>query len=109
MVRVKATVQSGVFEEITAHGHAADRNTGANIPCAAVSALLRTAARLLELEEGVSIDGTAEKPGEFRLQLTSINDDKLEWLRGVTDYLIIGLKTIEQDFPDEITLDLLVK
>lgn len=109
MVRVQATVQSGVFEEITAHGHAADRNTEANIPCAAVSALLRTAARLLELEEGVSIDGTAEKPGEFKLLLTSINDDKLEWLRGVTDYLIIGLKTIEQDFPDEITLDLLVK
>lgn len=104
-----ATVRKGVLQEITADGHALDRNSEANIPCAAVSTLLRTAAWALDLEEGVSIDGTAENPGDFRLQVRSVVNSKLQWLEGVTDYLIIGLKTIEQDYPDEIVLDLLVR
>ncbi len=104
-----ATVRRGVLHVITADGHAVDRTSAANIPCAAVSTLLRTAARLLDLEEGVAIDGTAESPGNFKLQVRSVVSGKHQWLEGVTDYLVIGLKTIEQDYPDEIVLDLLIR
>lgn len=77
---------------------------GANIPCAAATELLRTAARLLSTVDGLEVEGGADAPGEMRLKISSRGKASPEWLRGVTDFLLQGLRDLEAEFPREIAV-----
>ena len=86
---------------LSTEGHAV-RNAGeASIPCAAVSSLVRTAARTVEGRAGIESSGSAPHPGSLELTLHRVDAASREWLRGITDFLIVGLKDIEADYPEE--------
>ena len=77
---------------------------GGNIACAAATVLLRTAGRLCA-EHGVPYAGGARGAGRDeagRLALEAASE--IGWLRGVTDFLLRGMKDLQEEFPKEIIL-----
>ncbi len=100
--------RDGLLESYDAAGHAGESPRGANIACAAVTALLRTAGKLCE-SRGLVQDGGGGKRGELRLIVAPVPDAEREWLRGVTDFLLRGVHDLQDEFPREIQLLLEVR
>jgi uncharacterized protein YsxB (DUF464 family) len=95
--------REGLLRSFAADGHAGIDPRGKNIACAAVTALLRTAAKLCA-ERALVREGAGVKPGELRLVVTSVPEAERAWLRGVTDFLLRGMKDLQDEFPREIHL-----
>ena len=74
-----------------------------NIACAAVTTLLRTAGRLCTAH-GIIQEGGADMPGEMRLRISQRPDPDPQWLRGVTDFLLRGMKDLQDEFPREVVV-----
>lgn len=105
---IRATVAlgpGGLLEGLELSGHGAKGEGGMSVPCAAASALARTAALLLE-ERGFGPEGGAGDRGEFRFRLSGRARDEGDrgWLRGVADFLVRGFRDIEEDYPRECAL-----
>ena len=79
----------GCLAGFTADGHTGGA-PGANLPCAAVTVLLRTAARTAAAA-GLAASGGADAPGSMRLRVGRASEGQRDWLRGVTDTLLRGL------------------
>jgi len=94
----------GCLASFRAQGHSGSGSYGANPACAAVTQMLRTTARLVYSVDGLVMDGGADSPGEMRLELSRDAKTNREWLRGVTDFLLRGLRDLEAEFPGEISL-----
>lgn len=92
--------QSGVLGRLSATGHSNRGPKGSDIVCASVSALLRTTARVLAQEPGLSVKGRAEQEGSFNFSVTGTPSNGIAWLKGVTDVLLKGLGDIQAEFPD---------
>ncbi len=76
-----------------------------SIPCAAVSSLLRAAVSSLAESPGVDAVGAASQPGALGVEVTAVHDKR--WLRGVTDFLLSGLRGIESDFPEYLEVKII--
>ena len=92
----------GCLAGFTADGHAAGP-AGANVACAAVSVLLRTAARTTAAA-GLAAGGGADAPGAMRLQVGRASGGQRDWLRGVTDTLLRGLADAAAEAAGEIAV-----
>ena len=104
MVRILIALSPDrLMRRFEAEGHAGAALRGQNIPCAAVTTLLRTAGRLCA-ERGLAVSGGAGEPGEMRLILSSGATSEGEWLRGMTDFLLRGVRDLQDEFPKEIAL-----
>ena len=104
MVRILVALSpDGLLRRFEAEGHAGAEAWGQNIACAAVTAMLRTAGRLCA-ERGITLAGGAGEPGEMRLILSAGAAPEAGWLRGVTDFLLRGVKDLQDEFPEEIAL-----
>ncbi len=86
-----------------ASGHAG-AGRGTNIVCAAATGLLRTAARLLWSVPGVVESGSTDSAPQMSLVVKKAWAGDPGWLRGVTDFLVLGLRDLQAEFPEEITL-----
>lgn len=88
-----------------ASGHAGSALAGSNITCAAVTVLLRTAYRTLLLESDET-DTVISAPGEGRLyfEIKKYSNNQVNRLKGITDYLVTGLKDLAAEYPDEIVI-----
>lgn len=93
---------AGCLAGFTADGHAAGA-AGANVACAAVTVLLRTAARTVA-GAGLAAGGGADAPGELRLDIARVDEARRGWLRGVTDSLVRGLADVAAEAPGEVEL-----
>jgi uncharacterized protein YsxB (DUF464 family) len=96
----------GCLAGFTASGHAGAGRKGEDIVCAAVTTLLRTAAKVLAGEPGLSVDGESPEPGVMRLALAPPPDGKREWVRGVTAILLRGLNDLAEEFPGRLRLEI---
>ena len=85
---------------IDASGHSGSAEAGKDIICAAASAILRTAARTLEVEHSVSLEGNAEERGELHLRVFLLDRSYIDWLKGVSAFTVIGLKDLASAYPD---------
>ncbi len=72
-----------------------------NLSCAAVTVLLRTAARTAA-GAGLAEGGGADRPGAMRLRVGRAAQGQRDWLRGVTDTLLRGLADVAAEAPGEI-------
>lgn len=105
MVLVTVVVDgNGMMRRATAAGHALGLQKGDNIVCAAVTILLRTAARLLESKNGVDVSGGPGARGEFSLTIESVDQDRVEFVKTTGDYLLRGIRDLQAEFPGECTL-----
>jgi uncharacterized protein YsxB (DUF464 family) len=102
----------GCLKSLVAAGHslAGSRgmlaSDGTSLPCAAVSVLARTAARIVAMEGRIASEGSAEEPGKLQLAVGRYPDELAEWLRGVTDTLARGLSDVAAEYPGEIVIDI---
>ncbi len=106
---ITVTVQldsSGLLAVIQAAGHSGAGVRGQDIVCASASILLRTLARTLESKDGVVLTGSADMRGEFFLELHVHGSVLSHWLRGVTAFILTGLKDLEAEYPDSCTVSI---
>ncbi len=102
MIEVQLLVDTSMcLLRLSTEGHAVRGKGSYSIPCAAVSSLVRTAARMVEGRAGIESSGSAPEPGGLTLELHRVEEGSKPWLRGVTDFLVVGLKDIEADYPKD--------
>ncbi len=107
MIRLLVWLRAdGCLESFRAAGHSDLGGKGADTVCAAVTVLLRTAGRLLESDALLGAEGEAPEPGAMRLRLPEPPDDRRERVRGVTDFLVRGLRDLQAEFPDRVELSI---
>ena len=95
----------GNIGSVSVSGHALGMEKGGNIVCAAVTVLVRTAARLLEETPGVKVSGGPGGRGEFELRIDEAEKRKGGYVKAVGDYLLKGIKDLRDEFPDDCTLE----
>ncbi|HET6449678.1 MAG TPA: ribosomal-processing cysteine protease Prp [Spirochaetia bacterium] len=101
-LEIRLTVSPrGCLRGFEAEGHAGREPAGANIACAAATSLLRTAGRLCA-DRGLVSVGSADAPGAMKMALAGERQGDVDWLRGVTDFLLRGLNDLAREFPREI-------
>ncbi len=80
--------------------------------CAAVSSLVRTAARLVAERPALRVQGSAPSAGEIAFELQPIEglaETERLWLAGVTEFLVGGLRDVATDYPRELLLKIETK
>lgn len=97
----------GALKSAKADGHAGDRRAGANLACAAATVLLRTAYETAAGYEGVTVKGGAPTPGSLSFEIGRYPSAMAERLRGVGDFLTVGLSSVDREYPGLI--DVLVE
>ena len=107
MIRLKISLYpSGCLERFVADGHAGAGNPSRDIVCAAVTVLLRTGAGLLSGRPELVKEGDAPGPGEMFLLLRQPPEERIEWIKGSTDFLICGLRDLKTEYPEKISLEI---
>lgn len=109
MLRVRVDLDGeGCLRGLEASGHAGAGRSGEDLTCAAASGLLRGVARLLHRTAGLVVSGRAEQPGELRLTVARRggSEGRSDWLRGVTDVLLSGLRELRDERPGSIVLEI---
>ena len=59
---------------------------------------------MIEGHTGIVSSGDAPQPGSLKLRLDRVDAESRDWLRGVTDFLVVGLKDIESDYPGDCSI-----
>lgn len=103
MIEVTLYTAEGALRHVESHGHA-PATGGMSVVCAAVTALLRSAAKTLADSEHVVATGSAPEPGQLSLSIIEVYRN--DWHRGVGDMLISGLRQIECDHPDQLRVNI---
>ena len=108
MIKIEAILdKDGVLRACKAEGHAGAGKTGTDIVCAAVSVLLRTALITLSNRKGVVVRGGAPKSGQLWLEADYDTDGK-DFLFACGVFLLDGLGSIEQEYPKNCSLNIIV-
>lgn len=102
MILVRLTKEdNGVISSVSSIGHDAGND---GIVCSAISSLLRTFAVCLEQKRSVQVKGKALNRGEFYCVIEKYSKQQLEWIKGLSDYLITGLDMVKQEYPEDVTI-----
>ena len=104
MINIEVVISEQKLRHVKADGHAGNTGYGTDIVCAAVTTLLRTTASLLEAQKDIPIEGEAPAPGLLNVSIKKVPFDRIGWLEGVTDYFLYGLRMLEKEYPDQISL-----
>jgi uncharacterized protein YsxB (DUF464 family) len=109
VIRVRIATESGLLRKLEAEGHdfisGAGRGAGRiSEVCAAVSALVRTAARTAEANSRLTVTGSAGKEGSLILRIDDIPGSQSGWLQGLTDFIMTGLQDISGEYPEKVIL-----
>jgi len=94
----------GCLRRLEMDGHAGDARAGENPVCAAATALARTAARVLDEVPGIEIRGVAEHEGRLQVEVASYQRRAADYLKGVSDYLLVGIRDLEREFPKQVAV-----
>jgi uncharacterized protein YsxB (DUF464 family) len=94
----------GCLRHLEMDGHATGAPLGENPVCAAATALARTAARVLDDVVGIEVRGTAEREGRLSVEVAGYEREMADYLKGLSDYLLVGLRDLEREFPDQVTV-----
>ena len=106
MIEIEAVLDAGgTLRACKACGHAGAGKKGADIVCAAVSVLMRTALGILFDREGIVVRGGAPEPGFLWLEAEYTAEGK-EFLSAAGVFLIEGLKSVAQEFPENCKLNI---
>ncbi len=105
MIKIQVVLYSnGCLKSLNADGHSSKGKKGENIPCSIVSAVLKTCAKLIYLDKETESDGDAVFPGSLRLKVDSIEEGRILWVKGVTDFLMSALKEVDREYPDVLEM-----
>ena len=103
-MRIRIAVSSdGSLRGFEADGHAGADAAGRNVACAAATVLLRTTARLCA-GRGIVASGQSPAPGRMSCVISPARTGDGDWLEGVTDFLLRGVKDLQDEFPAEFVV-----
>jgi hypothetical protein len=99
--------KNGVIKKCEANGHAGFSKKGSDIVCSAVTILLRTAMETFSQVETVTFDADTTARGKlsFFLEADDGNPFVEARLKGVSDFLRNGLKSLSEEFPEYVFFD----
>jgi hypothetical protein len=100
--------REGVLKAFDATGHAEWDGKGMDIVCAAFTVLVRTAARVLEADEGVTLEGGAREPGTIGFTVDGYVAARLPWILGVQDVLRKGVQDLSEEYPEHCGITVVV-
>ena len=100
---------NNIIKYVSAEGHAGDSPAGKNIICAAVSVLIRSAYRTIVKNSKVEACITAKNEGSLYFRIIKFDESQTEWLKGISDYLLTGIKDIESESPDSVKIVITVE
>ena len=98
--------KNGCIGSLASNGHAGGRPEGRNIACAAVTALVRTAAQLLCETPELGVKGAASRAGELGFSLQSVPLRQRGYVRGISNFLLRGIADIANEYPQQVNLQL---
>ncbi len=105
MVRVRVETDGVCLRRLSVRGHDTSPREGESLPCGIVSALARTAARLLEKDEDIQWSGDAPEPGVFWIDVENVPEHRKERMAGITGFLLTAFGDVEHDFPEIVQLE----
>jgi uncharacterized protein YsxB (DUF464 family) len=104
LIEIEAVLDAdGTLRACKASGHAGAGKKGTDIVCAAVSVLMRTALGVLSNREGITVRGGAPEPGFLWLEAEYTAEGK-EFLSAAGVFLIEGLRSVAQEYPENCKL-----
>ena len=104
MIDIEAVLdENEVLRSCKAGGHAEAGKTGADIVCAAVSVLMRTAVSALSDRKGITVWYEAPEPGLFFLEAEYTAEGR-DFLFAAGVFLIEGLASVAEEYPDNCKL-----
>ncbi|MFP4613844.1 MAG: ribosomal-processing cysteine protease Prp [Spirochaetaceae bacterium] len=95
---------AGCLRELHMDGHATVAPAGENPVCAAATALGRTAARVLDAVPGIRARGHAGQEGTLHVEVESYEQETANYLKGVSDYLLVGTRDLEREYPADVAV-----
>jgi uncharacterized protein YsxB (DUF464 family) len=98
--------ESGLLKSCDIRGHAGAGKRGADIVCAAVSVLARTALAVLADRDGIAVRGGPGVRGEFFLEAEALSGPGREFLAAGGAFLVEGLRSVAAEFPKNCTLNI---
>jgi uncharacterized protein len=98
--------EGGCLRRVSATGHSLAGPVGGDVPCAAVSVLVRTVARLVAMETRIASSGSSGGRGDLDFEVKDCPGNLREWLRGATDFLIRGVTDVSGEFPDDVSIEM---
>jgi uncharacterized protein YsxB (DUF464 family) len=108
VIRIEVAIDKyRCISRLSSTGHSHHSISGINIACAAASALIRTFARTLFLDSDITINGGTEQEGSLILRRIRAPVAKRDWLCGVSDFFIRGLRDLASEFPGDVVLEIL--
>jgi len=90
---------AGLLRSCRASGHAGAGKRGSDTVCAAVSVLTRTIIRVLTGRKDLTIRGVIPEQGDFFVEVDHTPEGR-EFLAGAGAFLIEGLLSVAEEFPD---------
>ena len=104
MIDIEAVLdEKGILRSCKASGHAGAGKTGADVVCAAVSVLMRTAVSVLSGREGITVRYEAPEPGLLFLEAGYTAEGK-DFLFAAGVFLIEGLASVAGEYPKNCRL-----
>ena len=104
MVEIEAVLdETGILRSCNAAGHAGAGKTGTDIVCAAISVLMRTAARALSGRKGITIRCGAPEPGLLFLE-ADYSAEGRDFLSAAGVFLTEGLASVAEEYPEHCKL-----
>ena len=94
-----------MLKSCSVQGHAGAGERGNDIVCAAVSVLSRTTIRVLSGRKGISVRGSIPERGSFSVE-TEYTAEGKEFLDAAGTFLIEGLLSVSQEFPDNCMVNI---
>jgi uncharacterized protein YsxB (DUF464 family) len=109
MIKIEAVMdKDGLFKRCVLKGHAGAGAKGADIVCAAVSALVRTAAAVFSRTHGITARFEADSPGNFFLE-ASVCEEEKRFFAGAGTFLLEGLAEIAEEYPKYCRMTIFVE
>ena len=106
MVEIEAVLEDdGTLRACKASGHAGAGKAGTDIVCAAISVLMRTALSVLSGRKGITVRGGAPEKGRLWLE-ADYDAEGRDFLFAAGVFLIEGLKSVAQEYPNNIKLSI---
>ena len=101
--------EKGEFASCKAIGHSGFAKEGSDIVCSAVTLMLRTTALFLEekcsFDERLKIELLCQEKGNIEISVVRYGDASFECLVFLFDFLRLGLKSLEDEYPEFVKLE----
>ena len=99
MIRADLVLENGLLKSCRIRGHSGAGPKGADIVCAAVSVLARTALKVLSERKGIDVRGEFPERGDFSLEILEVTAENREFLAGTGVFLKEGLVSVSGEYP----------